>query len=92
MSITQKENKMQLIVDSKEIETIKAIQQEILQQLVSTRIEDRMVSLVEAEALTGMNKQTLRSMFLVGELKGRRFGKSIRILKSSLFEDVNNGK
>lgn len=73
---------MQILVDREALEEIMAIQREILNRLAPDI--DELVSLNEAERLTGIEYQKLREMFLNGQLLGKRFGRKIRISKTSL--------
>ena len=75
---------MQIIVNNKEIEEIKAMQQEILSRLGQSKQEDELISLGAAESIVNVEQQKLRQMFLSGELPGKRFGKAIRISRSAL--------
>jgi len=50
-----------------------------------TNLEE-LISLEVAEKLTGMEYQKLRQMFLDGKLKGKRFGRAIRLSKTHLLE------
>lgn len=75
---------MQIIVDKKEIEEIKAMQQEILSRLGQSKQEDELISLQAAEKLVNLEQQKLRQMFQTGEIPGKRFGKAIRISRSAL--------
>ncbi|WP_152184554.1 hypothetical protein [Sulfurimonas indica] len=69
-----------------ELEEIKKIQNEILKILSIRNNNDELISLEEAEKLTGIEYQKLRQMFLNGELIGKRFGRAIRISKSNLLK------
>lgn len=76
-----------MIMDSKEIEEIKLIQKEILRILMRQKTEDEeLISIERAEELTNMEYQKLRTMFLNGEITGKRFGKKIRLSKNELLK------
>ncbi|MBU0626054.1 hypothetical protein KKH82_01145 [Patescibacteria group bacterium] len=77
---------MQIIVDTKELDEIKATLVEISKKLTMSENseKDGFVSLKNAEKLVGVEQQTLRKMFQTGEIAGKRFGKVIRLSRNAL--------
>ncbi len=75
---------MQILVDTQELLEIKSLQIEILNKLSRHTQNDELISLDKAGAITGMEYQTLRQMFLDGKLSGKRFGRAIRLSKTNL--------
>lgn len=80
---------MHILVDTQELLEIKKLQLEILNKLSYPVQNDELISLDEAELLTGIEYQKLRMMFLDNELPGKRFGRAIRLSKTHL---LNCGK
>jgi hypothetical protein len=75
------------LVEQKEIQEIKTLQNEILRILMQLKVQDEeLISIERAEELTNMEYQKLRTMFLNGEITGKRFGKKIRLSKSELLK------
>lgn len=77
---------MHIILDRDELNKINKKLEHIVNFLNKSTELEELISLESAEKLTEMEYQKLRQMFLDGKLKGKRFGRAIRLSKTHLLE------
>lgn len=76
-----------VMIEKEELEKMHKTQIEILAKIDKRGSNgDKLVSLEEAEKITGVEYQKLRQMYLAGEIAGKRFGRAIRLNKAALLD------